>query len=622
MIFSIVIILFIALIAYFHYVQGLFSATISAVCAVIAAIIAVSYHETVITALFKGAMANQAQAMVLVALFAFVYFILRMIVDKTIPGNVRYPLMVDKIGAGAVGVIAGLFAAGVLALAAGSLPFGPSVAQYSRYSVSDRAATVGGARGNVDSSTNDEIVDNNLDDARIALNPAKRNGLIIPVDDMIAGVVGQLSSGALSNDHPLLAVHPDWPTELFGQRAGVQIGTKHVLLNLPGLQMVSLDDVFKLDSVPQIDAEQHDIRDGSPDGFHDTVGKNPTLKPGADEMLLGVRIKFDANATDEDGKARVSPLSVRLVGWKDEGGAKVYSNFNPIGTLEDTAALYRNKPDDPLIVQGGKSVDFVFKLPREEVLTDASAKPKDLTIKPGVFVEVKRMAQMDLAGREVKGAPVYSKDLDQGVLRKPLETAKNLPKHGETASANSAQPGGEATATGPIQVSGMKVGNKLFSAVYPGQFSGDSNVSFAAGNGAMKNKMFQKLVVNASKTTKELAEGDFPVTDFYVPDGKKMVQVTGKVSGDPWGWNNLGAFDLVDAAGVKYKPNGAMVEISQLSIPKMITNYDADNAVPNVGQEDGKVNRVHLLFNVPDGTQIKELDYNGQPIYAKGVKVP
>ena len=47
MIFSILIILFIGIIAFFHFVQGFFSATISAMICVLAAVLAVSYDETV-----------------------------------------------------------------------------------------------------------------------------------------------------------------------------------------------------------------------------------------------------------------------------------------------------------------------------------------------------------------------------------------------------------------------------------------------------------------------------------------------------------------------------------------------------------------------------------------------
>ena len=147
--------------------------------------------------LFKGAMANQAQGMMLCALFALTYVIMRVIVDKAVPGNVRYPLMVDKIGSAVVGVIAGIFTMGILVLAAGSLPFGPSIAGYARYSVADRTVIVPQGGRDTDAATDSEVNDVNLDADKVSLDPNKRNGLILPVDDILAGVVGQLSAGAV-----------------------------------------------------------------------------------------------------------------------------------------------------------------------------------------------------------------------------------------------------------------------------------------------------------------------------------------------------------------------------------------------------------------------------------------
>ncbi len=51
MIFSILMIVLVGIIGFFHYTQGLFSATISAVIAVIAAMLAMSYHEVLVTSL-------------------------------------------------------------------------------------------------------------------------------------------------------------------------------------------------------------------------------------------------------------------------------------------------------------------------------------------------------------------------------------------------------------------------------------------------------------------------------------------------------------------------------------------------------------------------------------------
>src|SRR5688500_4840937 len=138
MILGVVIIALLAGVAYFHYAQGFFSATLSAICAVIAAVIAVGYHEVAVQSLLQGAAADYAHALCLCAIFGGVYIGLRLLFDKAIPGNIRLPVMVDRVGGAAMGVIAGIFTAGIVALAAQMLPFGPTVGGFARYAVEDR----------------------------------------------------------------------------------------------------------------------------------------------------------------------------------------------------------------------------------------------------------------------------------------------------------------------------------------------------------------------------------------------------------------------------------------------------------------------------------------------------
>src|SRR5262245_58155635 len=103
MVFAIIIIALIGVIAFFHYTQGFWSATISAIITIFAAALAVGYHENVVNSLLKGQMAEQANAIALVALFGLTYIILRVIADKALPGNLRLPVIIDKIGAGVMG---------------------------------------------------------------------------------------------------------------------------------------------------------------------------------------------------------------------------------------------------------------------------------------------------------------------------------------------------------------------------------------------------------------------------------------------------------------------------------------------------------------------------------------
>src|SRR5689334_13493478 len=127
MILSIVILIMVGGIAYFHYVTGFFSATLSAIAAVLAAAIAVSYQETVVDKFLAGKMVDYANAAVTVALYVVVYIVLRTLFDRLVPGNVRVPLWVDRIGAVAMGLVAGVMAAGTVGFAAQQLPFGRAV---------------------------------------------------------------------------------------------------------------------------------------------------------------------------------------------------------------------------------------------------------------------------------------------------------------------------------------------------------------------------------------------------------------------------------------------------------------------------------------------------------------
>src|SRR3954454_13468170 len=117
MIFNVLIIAAVGGIAYFHYAQGFFSATFSAICAIIAAVLAVSYHEALVVGLLGGKMADYANSVCLVGIFGIVYILLRVLMDKAVPGNIRLPVIVDRVGGALMGVIAAIFTGGVFALA-------------------------------------------------------------------------------------------------------------------------------------------------------------------------------------------------------------------------------------------------------------------------------------------------------------------------------------------------------------------------------------------------------------------------------------------------------------------------------------------------------------------------
>lgn len=406
MIFSILILALIIAIAFFHYIQGFFSSMISMVLAILAALLAVGYHENVAQLAFHSFGVAQGYSASLVGLFVIIYLVLRVAFDKLIPGNIQLPVLADKIGAGVCGLVAGIFAAGVLATAAQALPFGPSIAGYSRFPLSERTAgsvRVSGKQQLQDLQTFDELTVDSMD-------PAKASSLLIPADDILISTVGYVSTGALANDHPFSAIHPAYLDELFGQRLGVDPGANRVVIDGANTSALKVEKVAALSpaaraSLPVKDFEMEAIRG---------KGRLDLASWPEGDMLI-VRVKPDGEQADKkDNLMRFSCAAVRLVaGGKD---------YRPVGTLA-SGTLLRNLPDDPLFLPSGKAVDLVFIVPSESLSADPqkAISAPGAKVAPGVFIEFKRMARADLSGHAPE-AELPSGD-EAGVMQKePAKT--------------------------------------------------------------------------------------------------------------------------------------------------------------------------------------------------------
>ena len=382
MILSAVAIILVLIIAYFHYVQGFFSATLSAIIAILSAVIALSYFEP-LARMFNGKAGDQGEALVLVALFAVVYTILRVIFDAAVPGNLRMPVLLDKVGSGVAGAVAGIFAVGILIIAAQTLPFGPTIAGFSRYSVtSARPVQIPSAHQATDTDVYDELTSATLD-------PQAKSSLLLPVDDMVVNLTSHLSDGgSLAGPVDMQQIHPNYLDELFGQRLGIQTGARHTAFNTESHKDVELHGLYTVDALPQADAEISAIRTTDLGG----------LRSDQSKMILIVRLSFTREAADNDTYVRLSTGAVRLVANQ--------TDYNPIGTLDasGTPVVRVNHLDDFLIVPGGGSVDFVFLVPREDlgVVSDKKNADAPLQIGQDVFVEAKRDAMVDLSGQSVQ----------------------------------------------------------------------------------------------------------------------------------------------------------------------------------------------------------------------------
>lgn len=438
MFFSVVIIVFVLLVAYIHFIQGFFSAALSTILTIFAAAIALGFHESVVAMIKPGKLADSANAIILCSLFAVSYIVLRQIFDRAVPGNVRLQSTIDKIGAALMGLVAGTCAAGIFAVAAQTTAFGPSIFGYSRYVVADKPEFSVQPDRNARSLSRaifDQMKSKTFDEKDV-------NKLLLPADDFVLGLVNTLSEGSLSGNMPLSAVHQDYLQEAFGNRVGIEVGVRRTATNLnPSAEQVTVEAIAVRDKIKAVeDSELPEIRKkietaeavAAYNGKEESKLAKEDLKTTKKEQaILIIRTVFDRSATDEKNElVRFTPASVRLVVRDAHGKARDYF---PIGTMDawGGGTFWPNQIDDVIYVKVGEKngADLVFMIEnRDEVLEASADAPKKSksdgkpavaaqAIKAGIFLEVKRLARIDLSGKPVESGPLPA-DPKIDVMRK------------------------------------------------------------------------------------------------------------------------------------------------------------------------------------------------------------
>jgi hypothetical protein len=383
MLFGIIMLVLVAAVAFFHYVQGLFTAMTSCVLAILAAMIALAHHEPVAESLLARAMPAQAHAIVLVALFSLSYVVMRVAADKLVPGNVRFNVMVDKIGAGVFGVLAACFGVGVLAIAAQLLPFGPSIAGYSRYALADRSDfTVKNLPRQLYYTKLGAW--NELE--RDRYDSASASGMFpLPIDSMVLGLASYVSAGgSLAGVRSFAQVHPDYSNELFGTRLAQPFNGGDVLFSVGTAPGLTVSQVYTSKAVLD---NPEDIESKVVRGEHSV-----TVTSEGDTVPLVIRVAIAA----AKGTVVATPAAVRLAISGKDGSRDYY----PIGSYQRGERLLLFRPDDPICIDPGQSVDFVFMVESEN-LVRSGASDSEIHLPRGTFIEANRSARADLSGREI-----------------------------------------------------------------------------------------------------------------------------------------------------------------------------------------------------------------------------
>jgi len=646
MLLSIIVILLVLAVVFVHYLQGFFSATLSAILAIIAAVLAFSWHESIAeNYILKSAiLPNAADACVLVALFALIYIILRTVFDKAIPGGLQLPAGIDKVGGAVMGLIAATFSVGILVIAAQEMGFNASIGGYTRFkTVAQRSASIRKNIRQEDSNVVDELQSNKLG----GFDSNDRQMVYPPVDDIVMGTLAHLSDGgSLSGSQPISDIHPAFLAEMYGQRAGIQANGNIVALSRTGFGApVDFDGLYSLPSIDTVDYLPETVRDKP---FHAKL--KGTLAPGVtygdgqrvgkDTVLLVARVVFNRSASEVDHLVRFSPGSIRLVGMQKDAdtGAEAMGDYYPWGVVQN-GKLYVTKPDDFLFCDMSTAdhcaVDLLYVVDKVEVGSGNR-------LAPGSFIEVKRTFREDLAGKPVSPEP---KPLQPGTTLgvmvawepdakpaapavKPKPQANTVTERVNQAVAPIKKPP-QDNARGSFtsaQANVGAIGGGIFnfqkisqSALLPAPVAVPEadlakptiEVPATGVEAIVKDRKFLSLTVKPVADLAALAKGDFKTRELSVPDGQTLIQLSGTVKDETWA-QKVPEFELVTTDNKRLKAHGVWALMGQGQTAHLLASYSTDyEAEAQNVTGGGTPSEVVLAFLVPNGVKAKELDLGG-----------
>jgi hypothetical protein len=661
MIFSVLLFAIFGIVAFFHFTQGFFTATISAILTMIAAAVAMGWYETAAPLLFSTKMYDEAASISLVLIFAVTYFVPRYLIDSLVPGNVRVPFLVEKIGAGVMGAIAGLFCSGIVAVAADALPFGPSIAMYSRFGLTNQSdAQYAGPSGQMLDTKNNDVFNGD----RIDPSDSTFSQVWLRQDDLVVGLANKVSaeSGSLSNDRPFALVHPDLLDEYYGQRLGIQAGGKHSAVNTDQAPLVTVKGVFAPPRpIPQVDGEPTMMR---------VQGATPppaTVTADGDQIVLVVRMGFSGkDLADDDNLMRFSASTIRLVTGEPDSGA-AFKNYYPVATLDPRGVAVAARPDDFLLADmgGARTIDFVFVVDRDHVMSGDETKPP-FHLPQGAFVEFKRYGVCDVSGQTVQFGPMRNPDKTP-VIRKPLVDALlaktdglwtgSAPVEESTGggssgaassgggSVNVAPPpeasagdnggasdnGTAAAGDHPLGDSGLgyiaiTASNKLAAPINCQTGNDTGTVQLANGvGGELDHRQWTQLTVTTDTPMKALGEPESDdVSELAVDPNTVLIQVecAAPVTGSGsqiWAWGKrVSDFALADATGATYPCIGVWATVQRGTEHYFLANYknldDKNHLQAITPPKKGRPVNVWLAFQVPSGTPIAEIRFSANTV--------
>lgn len=292
--FNLIALAIVGMIAYIWMLRGYFSAMLHMCCVLVAGAIAFAAWEPLaLMILEKGpdkgigtVLRDSAWAIGLLLPFALSLAVIRPVVDRLLPLNAQTDKVVDYVGGGVCGAVAGLVTAGIVVLGLGMFRFSADFGGYQAVTVSSRGSI-------------------------------ERTGkLILPVDRWVAGLYGHASVNALASNEPLAKWYPDLADMPSALRMSDGDGKDRNTVSPKHVNMYSRYTVGK------------DRTSGTlGDLLRDPWGGNSVQQvfdasgtPAAqDSYIEGYVIQFEAGAKEKFGQVVIGNAQVRLLVREADG---------------------------------------------------------------------------------------------------------------------------------------------------------------------------------------------------------------------------------------------------------------------------------------------------------------
>ncbi|MFQ5422449.1 MAG: CvpA family protein [Phycisphaerae bacterium] len=488
MFFSIMVALMVLLVVMFSARQGLFSALIMFVESAVACMVAFDLYETVYDLIHESIGPGIGFPLSLMAIFLVMLLLLRVASDKLIPGNVHVHQYLNWAGGSLFGLFTGLIVVGTALIAIEMLPIGSSLFGFERYQQDDEGLPV-------------------------------RKNLTFKPDAFVAGMLDTFSTGRFGGDNPFAHAKPGLIDDLYSARCSTQTEARHVLPK-DALAVQACWDASRIDVVT------HEIVGGQ---LKRTFTTSESLGMGSTQKFFVCRVHVSSSAQHEKNPAiRFRLPQFRIVGPPPSQGA---TGPDPAVYLAaGMSDLYINVKHDRhkvsaaqvrRLVRFGSQTDFILDASATGTVASEGGYTFDVAFEvPEDFepwyLEFKRGARFEFP-RDPK-AELYRSEPPAGasgaigtkaVAESPTPASPPRPKVGQA-------PGGRThIATATEDRTGVL-------STLPFALDGSAPIlqNYVGGD-----RKFHGGQVHLESPTGEIAE-DVQVTEFFVPPGKKMVQIS------------------------------------------------------------------------------------------------